>query len=259
MMRSTTVPLLILNFALCSVHTRAGAADAAKEDDFDAKGVKIHYITKGDGEPVMMIHGFLSSAGINWILAGTFEALAKDHRVIALDMPGHGKSDKPLDPNAYGNQLVEDVILLMDHLSIPKAHIVGYSMGGMIAMKLVCTHPDRVLSCSLGGMGWFKEGSPIQKGWDRAPVKDPSQPLEICFHSLAKLYVNEEQVNAIKIPIECLVGDHDPCKFMYVEPLEKARPDIPVVVITDAGHLDCIVKQQYRDELVKWINKNKGK
>ena len=78
--------------------------------------------------------------------------------MIALDLPGHGGSDKPEKPEAYGPQMAEDVVLLMDHLKIKKAHIVGYSLGGMITVKLLTLHPDRVLSATVGGMGWVQDG-----------------------------------------------------------------------------------------------------
>ena len=81
----------------------------------------------------MLIHGLYASAMINWQLPGVVGMLAPNYRVIALDLPGHGASDKPEDKAAYGVQMVEDVRQLLDHLKIKrKTHIVGYSLGGMI-------------------------------------------------------------------------------------------------------------------------------
>ena len=111
-------------------------ATAPKSDSFDAKGVKIHYLLAGSGEPVVLIHGLDSSAEINWNVNGVVGELAKDHEVVAFDMPGHGRSDKPTSDDAYGRQIVEDVVLLMDHLKLKKAHIVGYSLGGMVAPQI---------------------------------------------------------------------------------------------------------------------------
>src|SRR5215470_4935531 len=101
--------------------------NAREDEKFDVNGVKIHYIVEGKGEPVVLIHGLYSSAAINWQLPGTVRKLSKNYQVIALDLPGHGDSDKPDNPDAYGLQMVEDVIRLLDHLKIQKAHIVGYS------------------------------------------------------------------------------------------------------------------------------------
>ena len=81
---------------------------------------------------------------------GVLPNLAKDHRVIALDLRGHGKSDKPHDPKAYA-ELGQDVVRLLDHLNIARAHIVGYSLGGAITAKLLTTNPDRFITSTIGG------------------------------------------------------------------------------------------------------------
>src|SRR5208283_1518792 len=104
------------------------------------------YTVAGEGEPVVLIHGWNSSGGVNWALPGTLGLLAKDHKVITLDVRGHGLSDKPTKEEDYGPELVEDVVRLLDHLKIEKAHIVGYSMGGIMTAKFLAKHPDRALS-----------------------------------------------------------------------------------------------------------------
>jgi len=83
--------------------------------------------------------------------------LAQDFRVIAMDCRGHGKSDKPHEPAAYGIEMVEDVCRLLDHLNIKKAHIVGYSSGGSITLKLLVTHPERCSSAILGDNAVYHE------------------------------------------------------------------------------------------------------
>ena len=168
-------------------------------------------------------------------LPGIMATLAKDHRVIALDLPGHGTSDKPEKPEAYGVQMVEDVVLLMDHLHIKKAHIVGYSLGGMITAKLMTLHPDRVLSGTLGGMGWLAEGSNNQKMWDRIAEREGGGALKMVAGSMGKLAITEDALKAIKVPVTVIVGDEDPVKWMYVSPLKRVRKDWPVVEIAKAG------------------------
>ena len=148
---------------LCAFVCRASAAAGRQAAKFDSNGVKIAYAVHGKGEAVILIHGWLSSGWINWELPGTVGMLAKNYQAITVDMPAHGASDKPTKEEAYGLELVEDVVRLMDHLKIKKAHVVGYSMGGIIAAKLVAKHPQRVLSAALGGMGWLREGGIEQK------------------------------------------------------------------------------------------------
>src|SRR5262249_4523259 len=107
-------------------------------------------------EPVVLIHGFTGSIQGQWGMPGILKKLAEDYQVVALDNRGHGKSDKPHDPKQYGPEMIADVLRLMDHLNLRKAHIVGYSMGGFMTGYLVTHHPDRVITATLGGAGWRK-------------------------------------------------------------------------------------------------------
>jgi len=203
----------------------------------------------------VLIHGLYSSADINWRLPGTIKALATHYRVIALDLRGHGKSDKPEKDEAYGVEMAEDIVRLLDHLKTEKAHIVGYSMGGMIAMKFVTMHPDRTRSLTLGGMGWLKEGSRLQEFWERIPDRGKAKTPAACLRGLGKLAVTEKEVKAVRAPVTILIGDRDPVLQLYVVPLQQVRPDWPVTVIEGAGHMNCIFKEQFKGELVKAIDK----
>jgi pimeloyl-ACP methyl ester carboxylesterase len=115
---------------------------------FDSAGVKIHYIDTGprDGEPIVLVHGFTRSIENTWGETGIIDELDDEYRVIAIDCRGHGKSDKPHDPEKYGAEMAADVIRLLDHLHIERAHLVGYSLGAGITFKLLADHPDRLLS-----------------------------------------------------------------------------------------------------------------
>ena len=97
------------------------------------------------------IHGYTGYIERHWIATGVFANLAKDHRVIALDCRGHGKSGKPTDPKAYGAEMAQDIVRLLDHLKIRRAHVVGFSMGAMIAGPLLITNADRLLTVTFVG------------------------------------------------------------------------------------------------------------
>jgi pimeloyl-ACP methyl ester carboxylesterase len=225
---------------LGSMHLRA--------NDFDSAGVKIHYAVQGNGEPVILIHGLYSSGRMNWDLPGTTTMLAKHFQVITLDCRGHGRSGKPRDDNAYGTNMVEDVVRLMDHLHIQKVRVAGYSMGGMIGMKLTVTHPDRVSRLVLGGMGWHKAGARMNRIWDEVN-KDRFLVPPACAKSFPDLAITEAEIKAVKIPVTMIVGDSDPCREWYVEPLHQVRPDWPVHIVLDAGHLNCIAKPEFKQQL----------
>jgi pimeloyl-ACP methyl ester carboxylesterase len=243
--------------ALAALAANAPRCDAGPpaSEFLNCRGVKIHYVVEGTGEPVLLIHGLYSSAAINWQLTGVMGELAKDHRVIVFDLPGHGRSDKPENDAAYGLAIVDDAIALLDHLDVKKVHVVGYSLGGMITVKLLALHPERVKSALVGGMGWFRAGTPLQKFWERIPNRD-RQPVPSAFlQQVGQFAVTAEELKKIALPVEVIVGDHDPCKALYVAPLRRGRPDWPVVEIPGAGHMSCIVKPQFRDEIAAWVRK----
>jgi pimeloyl-ACP methyl ester carboxylesterase len=225
-----------------------------KGHSFDSKGVTIHYTIDGKGDPVLLIHGLYSSGQVNWRAPGIIKALSANHQVIAMDVRGHGASDKPEQADAYGMAMVDDVVRLLDHLGIKKAHVIGYSMGGMITMKLLTTHPERVKSAVLGGMGWLREGSPLQNFWEELPERKGRGTPSACARSFGALAVTEAQVKAIHVPVKIVVGDRDPVRKLYVEPLEAVRQDWPVSLVPDAGHINCIAKPAFKDNLRKWLD-----
>jgi len=146
MMRWIAVVLLLL------VSAASARAQQPKDGFFTTKdGVKIHYLTMGEtGSWVVLIHGYTDTAQRMWFATGIAPAIAKTHRVVALDNRNHGQSDKP-QPGGAGK--AEDVIELMDHLKIQRAHIHGYSMGGALTGQLLAKIPDRFITAGFGGSG----------------------------------------------------------------------------------------------------------
>jgi pimeloyl-ACP methyl ester carboxylesterase len=125
----------------------------AADEMFDSNGVKIRYVTEGKGVPVVLIHGWMGDSS-SWGRDGSGNTKLKGadgFQVIALDCRGHGKSDKPHDVEKYGAEMAADVVRLLDHLKIDKAHLIGYSSGAYIAGKVAATHPERVLSIIYAG------------------------------------------------------------------------------------------------------------
>ncbi len=272
----------------------AAAAPKAKlkPGSFDSDGVKIVYVEAGEGEPVILVHGFTASAAMQWITPGIFDALAKDYRVIAIDNRGHGKSDKPHDPQAYGATMVEDVRRLLDHLGIKKAHLVGYSMGGFISNKFLAEHPDRLLSVTLGGAGWTKEHSEtlsmledlatsLEQGKGIKPLIErlvpegkpkPSDEQIAAMNSMVMLMndpkalaavargmkglaVTEEQVKANKLPVLALIGEIDPLKT-GVDELQGVMPNLEVVVIEKADHMTAFPDPKFIQSLSKFLGEH---
>jgi pimeloyl-ACP methyl ester carboxylesterase len=109
----------------------------------------------GNGETVLLIHGFASNMQVNWIGTGWVAALHEaGYRVLAIDNRGHGKSEKSYDKTRYGAPMMaEDARALLDHVGVAAAHVMGYSMGARITAFLAMGHPSRVKSAVFGGLG----------------------------------------------------------------------------------------------------------
>jgi pimeloyl-ACP methyl ester carboxylesterase len=122
---------------------------------FQHDGVAIAFLDEGEGAPIVLVHGFASTAEVNWVHPGWVATLTKaNRRVIALDNRGHGASGKLYDPAAYHTAVMaEDVRALMDHLDLATADVMGYSMGARITAFLALAHPARLRKAVLGGLG----------------------------------------------------------------------------------------------------------
>ncbi len=122
---------------------------------FVSDALTLNYIDEGSGDPVILIHGFASNLQINWVGTEWVKTLTQaGYRVIAFDHRGHGQSDKIYDSDRYTiREMAGDTLALMDHLAIPKADLVGYSMGARVGAYVAIEHPEKVRSLVVGGMG----------------------------------------------------------------------------------------------------------
>ncbi|HPO12138.1 MAG TPA: alpha/beta hydrolase [Candidatus Hydrogenedentes bacterium] len=263
--------------------------------DFAAPdGVRIHYYEQGRGEPVILVHGFAVNADLNWRWVGVSRALARDYRVIAFDNRGHGLSGKPHDPDQYGMEMVEDVVRLMDHLKIPRAHVAGYSLGGYITLKLMMMHPDRIISAAPCAAGWERgdgenmrrigemadrlergEGfKPILRALD--PKEDPFADLRMltvdaclrymndtkamaaAVRSISALEVKEWELRANRIPALTIVGSEDPLK-KGADALSVTMTNHRIVVLKGANHHSAIKRPRFARELKKFLDQHREK
>jgi pimeloyl-ACP methyl ester carboxylesterase len=122
---------------------------------FTHDNIEIAFVDEGEGEPIVLVHGFASTKEVNWVAPGWVTTLTRaGRRVIALDNRGHGQSSKLYDPALYSTTLMAgDVRALLDHLGVARADVMGYSMGARIAAFLAVDHPGAVRSAILGGLG----------------------------------------------------------------------------------------------------------
>src|SRR5260370_36949946 len=121
---------------------------------FHNGAVEIAYLDEGEGDPILLVHGFASSKNVNWVYPTWVSELKKHgRRVIALDNRGHGDSAKLYDAEQYHiGTMAGDVSALMDHLNIERADIMGYSLGGRMTAWLARRQPQRLRSAVFGGI-----------------------------------------------------------------------------------------------------------
>ena len=123
----------------------------------DNHDIAIHFEVRGQGEPVVLLHGFTAASG-QWDYAGIAAQLEKHYRVILIDLRGHGRSDKPHDALAYSlERRLSDINAVLDALNLVQAHFLGYSMGGWLAFGMAAQTPERVTSLMIGGAHPFDE------------------------------------------------------------------------------------------------------
>lgn len=261
---------------------------------FDSAGVRIQYTDQGAGEPVILVHGFSVNQDINWRQPGLLDRLAKQYRVVALDLRGHGLSDKPHDPAAYGAEMAWDVVRLMDHLHIPKAHVVGYSMGGFITLKLIALAPERLLSAMPCGMGWreptqeatapllqLAEDLEAGRGFDvlfdqisppgKAPGKaemaalnlamsayNDKRALAAAMRSFAGLAVTQDELRACHIPVETVVGSEDPLRT-GTDIMDEIMPGHKTIVIPGTDHISTLRDTRFADAVEAFLDAQRSK
>lgn len=196
---------------------------------FSNEGIRLAYFDEGDpsGDPVLLIHGFASSALVNWVHPGWLKTLGDaGYRVIAIDNRGHGRSDKPHDPEAYHPPVMaDDAAALLDHLGIPAAHIMGYSMGARISAFLALAHPERVRTLVFGGLGiGMVEGV---GDWD--PIADAlrAPSLDDVTHARGRMFrAFAEQTKSDR---EALAACIETSRTL-VTAAEAARIDMPTLI-----------------------------
>lgn len=265
--------LALIMLVLFGVSTAQAVADPKSSFFTASDGVKIHYLTLGNkGSWVVLIHGYTSSAN-RWIQTGIAAALAKNHRVVALDNRNHGLSDKP-EPNGFGK--FQDVIELMDHLKIAKAHLHGYSMGGGMVAHIMATSPDRIITASFGGSGIGEVDDKLRASAAAldAPMPEP-QPSEanafkeVRDRTTARADAAGTTVAAIprpvftidlktiKFPVFAINGEYDR-PYSKTQRLWRELANFQNVILPKKNHMSTILTGglEYIEPLTKFINAN---
>jgi pimeloyl-ACP methyl ester carboxylesterase len=241
-------------------------------------GIEIAYLDEGEGDPILLIHGFASNRTVNWVDPGWVKTLKADgRRVIAIDNRGHGESAKLHDPAAYtAPAMAEDARALLDHLGIARADVMGYSMGARITAFLAMAHPDRVRSAIFGGLGInmvrpMAGTGPIAHALEAPSIDDVTSQTARTFRAFA-----EQTRSDLKALAACIRGARDPirsealatleCPVLVAvgsedviggsaEELAAIIPGAEALVIEGRDHMKAVGDRRYKEGVLAFLKR----
>jgi pimeloyl-ACP methyl ester carboxylesterase len=285
-MLTTSASRLLLGLAVVLPSLGVAQETGSRDAFFDSDGVRLRYVVRGSGPPVLLLHGLTMNIELNWAGLGIIDSLSSRYTVIALDQRGHGGSDKPNNPEAYGIHLVEDVVRLLDHLQISRVHVVGYSLGGLVSLKFLTKYPGRVASAVLGGFGWrsFEQGRPAHVSTripqlDRAvrgeitvldallgpdqsslppPIasavnrNDPAAMVAVLRGDSTLRDVTERQLRTNAIPVLAIVGENDFAR-PDVERMVGLMGNLKMTIVPQADHLTTVGHPMFIGNLLRFL------
>lgn len=244
--------------------------------DFDSDGVRLHYEVHGPerGAPVVVVHGFASDYRLNWVGTRWQEALTTaGFRVLGLDCRGHGHSDKPHDSAAYSIDIMAaDIDRFLEHVDVPSAGYLGYSMGARIGLQVVLDFPTRVRRAVLGGIGTsgaLESADAIAESFLRGePTDDPiaqsfykfasAQPtndlkaLAACIKGLQPM-ADAARLSAIQTPILIVVGDRDDLARDAPE-LVELIPSSRLFTISGRDHMGAVPAREFKKAAIDFLS-----
>ena len=252
----------------------------------DSSGVSLTFSDQGSGPTVILIHGITQNASA---FSPLIKKLRTRFRLIALDCRGHGDSDKPKDPSAYGKNMVKDVRNLLIHLGIDQADILGASMGAEIALRFTTEHPECVTKLAVIGSGWSGEKesnnystvgqtlkqhqsfgpwiketggmgyfSPDKIGIATADSMLKGQDIDalssvfLGMHEI--IHLSEQDINDISIPVLAICGELDeerPC----LEKIKGKVQNLSFNIIPNKGHMDVGEDPTYYKLIDQFLSK----
>lgn len=259
---------------------------------FDSAGCPISYRILGRGDPILLVHGFAVTGQTNWAMGGILEKLAERFQVVLIDVRGHGRSGKPLEVEQYGIEMVNDLVRLLDHLHFEQARVLGYSMGGIISLKLAVDHPERVHSVCIGGAGWLRPDQEdaqefieqvahsLETGNGPLPLLKRLNPqldattaarvattnsllksinntraLASVFRSLPRLAIDQPDLAECKVPALFVIGTADPAPTS-IDRLKEIKPDnFTIVELEGADHMTTLARPEFYQQISTFLAK----
>ena len=240
--------------------------------------VEIAYLDEGEGDPILLVHGFASTRNVNWVYPAWVSELKKNgRRVIALDNRGHGDSGKLYDPALYEvATMAGDVTALMDHLGLERADVMGYSLGSRMTAVLALKQPQRLRSAILGGIGigLIEGGGPgenVAAALDAPSLDDVSDPVGRTFRAFAdqtrsdrlalaaclrgsRRLMTRDEAAAIAVPVLIAVGTTDEIAGS-AQALGEIIPGSEVLDIPNRDHMRAVGDRVYKTGVLEFLSR----
>jgi pimeloyl-ACP methyl ester carboxylesterase len=247
---------------------------------FTRDDVEIAFLDEGEGEPIVLVHGFASNKEVNWVYPSWVATLTRvGRRVIALDNRGHGDSAKLYDAREYEiGTMAGDVIALMDHLNIERADIMGYSLGSRMTAVLARNRPQRLRSAIFGGIGigLIEGGGPgenVAAALEAASLEDVTDPVGRTFRAFAdqtrsdrralaaclrgsRRLMTRDEAAGIAVPVLIAVGTSDEIAGSAAA-LGQIIPGSQVLDIPNRDHMRAVGDKVYKAGVLEFLSRQK--
>jgi pimeloyl-ACP methyl ester carboxylesterase len=244
---------------------------------FKSGNVEIAYLDEGEGDPIVLVHGFASNKEVNWVMPGWTATLKRDgRRVIALDNRGHGQSSKLYDVAAYHTDIMAgDVSALIEYLELGRADLMGYSLGSRICAVMAARRPELVRSLILGGAGIRLIDNAglrdeIALSLEMPSLADVTDPMGKRFRAFAEQTrsdlkalaaclrgsrqpVRLEDIKSIRVPVLVAVGTKDDITGSPHE-LAALMPNARGLDIPDRDHMVAVGDKVFKAEAIRFLH-----
>jgi pimeloyl-ACP methyl ester carboxylesterase len=244
---------------------------------FHNGAVEIAYLDEGEGDPILLVHGFASSKNVNWVYPTWVSELKKNgRRVIAFDNRGHGDSGKLYDAAEYEIGIMAgDISALMDHLDIERADVMGYSLGSRMTAVMALREPQRLRSAILGGIGigLIEGGGPgenVAEALEAPSLDDVTDPVGRTFRAFAdqtrsdrralaaclrgsRRLMTRQEAAAIRVPALIAVGTSDEIAGS-AQALGKIIPAAEVLDIPNRDHMRAVGDKVYKTGVLDFLS-----
>jgi pimeloyl-ACP methyl ester carboxylesterase len=247
---------------------------------FHNGAVEIAYLDEGEGDPILLVHGFASTKNVNWVYPTWVSELKRNaRRVVAFDNRGHGESGKLYDSSAYEiATMASDIAALMDHLNIARADVMGYSLGSRMMAVLAQSQPQRFRSAIFGGIGigLIEGGGPgenVVRALEADSLDEVTDPVGRTFRAFAdqtrsdrralaaclrgsRRLMTKEEAAGIAVPVLIAVGTKDEIAGS-ADALGRIIPGAQVLNIPDRDHMRAVGDKVFKAGVLDFLSQRK--